>query len=231
MRIGMLLNGSYPADIRVRKEAETLAKNHDIFVLCKKTFEEKSFEIVNGVHVVRKIEYKSLAHEGIIDVLTAINFIHPYFKKETASFIEENNIEALHVHDLPLAKTALKFIEKYNLKSVLDLHENYPAALITWFAWRRNPIIRLKNKLLFGYKRWSNFEKKIIKKYGVLIAVVDEMKQRLINQYGVDENRVVVVPNTEKKEFAQNFDIKTTNYFTGLEDKFIISYVGGFGTS
>ncbi|WP_299135806.1 glycosyltransferase [uncultured Tenacibaculum sp.] len=229
MRIGMLLNGSYPADIRVRKEAETLAENHDVFILCKRISKEKSYEVVNGVHVFRKIEYKSLAHEGIIDVLTSINFIHPYFKKKTPIFIKENNIEALHVHDLPLAKTALIFTEKYNLKSILDLHENYPAALITWFAWRRNPIIRVKNKLLFGYKRWSNFERRIIKKYDVLVAVVDEMKQRLINQYGVDENRIVVVPNTEKKEFAENFDIKSTNYFTGLEDRFIISYVGGFG--
>lgn len=33
MNIGMLLNGNYPADIRVRKEAESLSENHSVFIL------------------------------------------------------------------------------------------------------------------------------------------------------------------------------------------------------
>ncbi|MDC1162534.1 hypothetical protein OAT18_03750, partial [Tenacibaculum sp.] len=67
----MLLNGNYPADIRVRKEAETLAVHHDVFVLCKKGSEEQKYEMVNGVHVVRDIEYKNVSHEGLIDVFTS----------------------------------------------------------------------------------------------------------------------------------------------------------------
>ena len=63
MNIGMLLNGSYPSDIRVRKEAETLSDAHSVFVLCTKKPTEKPFEIVNGVHIIRAISYKSLAHE------------------------------------------------------------------------------------------------------------------------------------------------------------------------
>ncbi|MFT5761966.1 MAG: glycosyltransferase involved in cell wall biosynthesis [Polaribacter sp.] len=230
MNIGMLLNGNYPADIRVRKEAETLVENnHSVFVLCKKNTDEREYEVVNGVQVIRKIEYKSVAHEGIIDVIASIGFVHPFFKKELPYFIKENKIEVLHVHDLPLAKTAFLAAKKRKLKTVLDLHENYPAALMTWFSWRKNPIIRLKNNLFFSYNRWTKHESRIIKKFDVLIAVVDEMKQRLIAQHTISENKIVIVPNSEKKEFIKNFDDSAANYFTGLEDKFIISYVGGFG--
>jgi len=230
MNIGMLLNGSYPADIRVRKEAETLVENnHSVFVLCKKNPDEKEYEVVKGVQVIRKIEYKSVAHEGIIDVIASIGFVHPFFKNKLPYFIKENKIELLHVHDLPLAKTAFLAAKKRCLKTVLDLHENYPAALMTWFSWRRNPIIRIKNNLFFSYDRWRKHESRIIKKFDILIAVVDEMKQRLIAQHAISENKIVIVPNSEKKEFIKNFDNTTTNYFTGLEDKFIISYVGGFG--
>lgn len=229
MNIGMLLNGSYPADIRVRKEAETLVENHAVFVLCKRSAGEKEYEVVNGVQVIRKIEYKNLAHEGLIDVLASVSFTHPFFKAQLPYFIKENQIDVLHVHDLPLAKTAFLAAKKYQLKTVLDLHENYPAALMTWFSWRKNPIIRLKNNMFFGYKRWSNYESRIVKKFTIVIAVVDEMKQRLIEQHKLSKENIVVVPNSEKKEFSKNFTVETPNYFSNLQDRFIISYVGGFG--
>jgi len=229
MNIGMLLNGNYPADIRVRKEAETLVNNHSVFVLCKRNPDEKEYEVVNGVQVIRKIEYKSLAHEGIIDVIASVSFMHPFFKAKLPYFIKENTIDVLHVHDLPLAKTAFLAARKYHLKTVLDLHENYPAALMTWFSWRKNPIIRLKNKLFFGYKRWRNYESRMLKKYHIIITVVDEMKQRLIAQHNLSKDNIVIVPNAEKKEFAKNFDAKTPSYFEDFQNRFIISYVGGFG--
>jgi len=230
MNIGMLLNGNYPSDIRVRKEAETLVQNnHSVFVLCKKNPNEKEYEVVNGVQIIRKIEYRNLAHEGIIDVIASVGFVHPFFKNELPYFIKENKIQVLHVHDLPLAKTAFIAAKKKQLQTVLDLHENYPAALLTWFSWRKNPIIRLKNKLFFSYDRWRRYESRMIKKFDVLIAVVDEMKQRLINQHAISEDRIVIIPNSEKKDFIKNFDESASNYFNGLDDKFIISYVGGFG--
>ena len=75
MNIGMLLNGNYPADIRVRKEAETLVENnHLVFILCKRSPGEKVYEVVNGVQIIRKIEYRSLSHEGIIDVIASVGF-------------------------------------------------------------------------------------------------------------------------------------------------------------
>ena len=225
----MLLNGNYPADIRVRKEAETLVQSHSVFVLCKRNVDEKEYEVVNGVQVIRKIEYRSLAHEGIIDVIASVSFMHPFFKTALPFFIKENKIDVLHVHDLPLAKTAFLAAKKHRLKTVLDLHENYPAALMTWFAWRKNSVIRLKNRLFFGYHRWRNYEARIVKKYSIVIAVVNEMRQRLIEQHNLLEQHIVIVPNAEKKEFAKNFKASTPNYFEDKKDRFIISYVGGFG--
>jgi len=122
MNIGMLLNGNYPSDIRVRKEAETLVQNnHSVFVLCKKNPNEKEYEVVNGVQIIRKIEYRNLAHEGIIDVIASVGFVHPFFKNELPYFIKENKIQVLHVHDLPLAKTAFIAAKKKQLQTVLDL--------------------------------------------------------------------------------------------------------------
>ncbi|QNM85923.1 glycosyltransferase [Polaribacter pectinis] len=225
----MLLDGFYPADIRVRKEAESLAEKHSVFVLCCRNNDEKQQETINNVRVLRKIHYKSFAEKGIIDIRIAINFIHPKFYKILPEIITENKIDVLHVHDLPLAKTGLKMAKKYNLKSVLDLHENYAAALLTWFSWRKSPIVRLKNKLFFSYNRWQKYENKIIKKYNQIIAVVEEMKSRIVLDTSIKFNKITVITNSEKKDFAANFSTEQKTFFKDYEDKFIISYVGGFG--
>ncbi|WP_288955416.1 glycosyltransferase [uncultured Polaribacter sp.] len=225
----MILDGYYPADIRVRKEAESLSLNHNVFVLCNKKENEKLKEVIKNVSVLRYITYKNFTEKGFIDIRLAINFIHPKFKTMLHRIIQQYKIDVLHVHDLPLAKTGYVFAKKYNLVSVLDLHENYAAALLTWFSWRKNIFIRLKNKIFFGYKRWQNYENKIIKKYDHIIAVVEEMKNRIVADTGVDNQKITVITNSEKKEFANNFKSQHNSFFKENKDKFIISYVGGFG--
>ena len=62
-----------------------------------------------------------------------------------------------------------------------------------------------------------------------MIAVVDEMKARLIDQHQIDSKKIVIVPNAEKKDFAKNFEAHLPDYFKEEKERFIISYVGGFG--
>ncbi len=225
----MIVDGYYPADIRVRKEAESLALKHNIFILCCRKANDKEFEIIKNVTVLRKIYYKSFREKGLIDMRLAINFIHPKFKRSLPKIIQEHKIDVLHVHDLPLAKTGYMFAEKFNLVSILDLHENYAAALLTWFSWRKSLIIRLKNKLFFNYQRWQNYENRIIKKYDKIIAVVEEMKERIVADTVIDAQKITVITNSEKKEFAHKFIAQKDSLFKENIDKFIISYVGGFG--
>jgi glycosyltransferase involved in cell wall biosynthesis len=225
----MILDGYYPADIRVRKEAESLALKHNVFVLCCRKENEKEIESIEKVTVLRNVFYKSFTEKGLIDMRLAINFIHPKFKNILPKIITEHKIDVLHVHDLPLAKTGYQIAKKHNLISVLDLHENYAAALLTWFSWRKNPIIRLKNKLFFNYQRWQNYENNILKKYDKIIAVVQEMKDRIVVDTSIEANKITVITNSEKKEFTTNFHSGNDHFFTEYKEKFIISYVGGFG--
>lgn len=225
----MILDGYYPSDIRVRKEAESLATQFNVFVLCVKNKNEVASEIVNGVHVKRFISYKSFTQKGIVDILVAVHFIHPFFKNQLDSFIKTNRIDVLHVHDLPLAKTAYLSAKKHAVKKVLDLHENYPEALKTWFSWRKSLAIRLKNKLFFSYKRWADYEKNILPKFDKIIAVADEMKERLITKHQIDSSKIVVITNSEKKEFAKKFRVNNQEHTILDSNRYNIVYVGGIG--
>ncbi|MGY8911235.1 MAG: glycosyltransferase, partial [Flavobacteriales bacterium] len=132
-----------------------------------------------------------------------------------------------HVHDLPLAGTGFKF--KNNVKKIyLDLHENYPEALKTWFLWKQNSIIKVKNALFFNSDNWSKKEKKYCEKYDKVICVVEEMKAKLIAKFNIENEKLIVVSNHEKKSFAANFNEEVAQNIISNKD-FSITYVGGFG--
>lgn len=227
LKIGMLLDAFYPTDIRVYKEATALIQaGYEVHLLCKRRKGEQTYEEVDRLKVHRINAGKSNMAKGIVDVITAINFVNPFFRKTLPDFITSNEINVLHIHDLPLFKTGFEMKHKYNLKLVADFHENYPEALKVWFTWKKNKLLRLKNRLFFSYNRWKSYETFAIKKADYLITVVEEMKNRIVDQNICDETKIFVVTNTEEKSFA-NSPIDTDIY--GLKDEYIITYTGNIG--
>lgn len=77
-------------------------------------------------------------------------------------------------------------------------------------------------------KQWSRKEEKYCQKYDVVVCVVEEMKQKLIENFNINPDKLVVVSNFEKKEFASNFLNSFSQNIISPQD-FSITYVGGFG--
>ena len=108
MSYTMILDGSYPQDIRVRKEAESIAyAGIDIQVITRWKEGEKREETINGVKVFRLGSSYTHSYKGINDILTSIFFIDFPFKKALNNFLKKENVTVLHVHDLPLIKTVV----------------------------------------------------------------------------------------------------------------------------
>jgi len=224
----MLLDGEYPKDIRVRKEAESLVEmGFSVLVVCPRKSGLLEEESHNGVLIYRFGKNYTFYKKGIYDILGAINFVNPFFKRGLRESLRKFKIDHIHVHDLPLAKTALKFKNKISGKVILDLHENYPEGLKIWGAWKTNSLIRLKDKVFFNYRKWFNYEKKMVWKVDQIIAVVDEMKERLVKIHEIDRNKVVVVTNSEKIDFQQNKS--NSKLIDSFQENFTIAYVGGIG--
>ncbi|WP_083903256.1 glycosyltransferase [Polaribacter sp. MED152] len=226
--ICMIVDGAYPNDIRVRKEAESLAENgKNVLVVCPRKKDDVQSEIINDVTIFRIGTNYTNSKKGIYDIIESVTNINPLFYKGLKLAFQKYQIAYLHVHDLPLAGTGFMF--KNHVKRIyLDLHENYPEALKTWFLWKQSKLIQFKNRLFMNPKLWSKKEEKYCKKYDKVICVVEEMKTKLIANFGIDERKLVVVSNHEKKEFADNFKHAVAqNIITDKE--FSITYVGGFG--
>ena len=108
-----------------------------------------------------------------------------------------------------------------------DFHENYPEALKVWFQWKTNPLIRLKNNIFFGYKRWTKYESWAVNNSDYVIAVVEEMKARIISEQAQAQEKVVVVTNTENIAFAKSELFE--DIYQVDANKFILAYTGGVG--
>ena len=225
----MIVDGAYPNDIRVRKQAETLAESQKkVLVVCPRGKDDLQLEIVNNVEIFRIGNNYTSVKKGVCDVFESIFNINPLFYFGLKKVFKKYDIDYLHVHDLPLASTGQWFSSRVRNKIYLDLHENYPEALKTWFLWKQNSILKLKNFIFMNPEKWSKKEKKYCNKYDKIICVVDEMKEKLITNFGIDPKKMVVVSNHEKKDFITNFKQKTIQNIINKED-FSITYVGGFG--
>jgi len=227
-KVLMMLNAAYPSDIRVKKEAGALiTAGFEVHLLCLRKKGELPAEVFEGIHVHRIEAGTNNYQLAFWDVVMSVNFIHPRFRKAAASILKEASISIIHVHDLPLAGTALSLKKSMNVKVVVDFHENYPEALRTWFQWKTNLLARLKNYLFLNPERWAGFEKKTVEQADVIIAVVDEMKARLISEHGANPEKIVVVTNTEDKGFVKQ--ALDPNVYGTLKGKFIVTYSGGIG--
>jgi len=227
-KILMLLNAPYPSDIRVKKESDALlSAGFEIHLLCLRKKNEAYQQEFEGIRITRIDAGTNNYMLAFWDVTMSILFYHPRFLNAARKLLLNENIPVIHIHDLPLAGTALHQKKELGTKVVVDFHENYPEALKTWFKWKKNPIVKLKNYLFMNPQRWTTFEQKASEQSDAIIAVVDEMKARIIHEHNIKPEKITVVTNTEDKGFVkQKLD---PSVYQTLPSKFILTYSGGIG--
>lgn len=222
----MLLNAPYPPDIRVKKEIDALTEaGFEIALVCHKKENTQSVEKQGALTIYRIHVGGNKYVLTFWDILLALKLPHFTFLKKSKELIKKEGFVAVHVHDLPLCITALKLKKVGSIAVVCDFHENYPDAITNWLARAKNPILKLKNKLFMGYSRWFAIEKEVSAKADIVIAVVDEMKERISINHGIQRQKIAVVTNSEEKNFInQTLD---PDVYCEWPESFVLTYTGG----
>lgn len=231
MRIGMILANVFPPDIRVEKEARTLLKaGHDVYLLCLKAPGLAANDVYDGIKLYRRDFYfcqKLSVMRKFGKLMDRITFKNYKLMNQMIKFVDENSIDALHIHDLPMVWDAIIIGEKKGIKVIADLHENYPEAVQFQFI-NTNSKAKFIMKYLDNLDRWKKYEKKCLNQVNHAIVVVDEAKQHIVNDYGIPEDKITVISNTEDVNFFE--DIKLNQDLINFyKDHFVITYIGGFG--
>ena len=219
MRIGMILDKTFPPDPRVENEAMALIKSgHKVFLFCLKYDDKDGNEIVNGIQVKRylsnKLEYKLSA------LAYTFSFYTNLMAKKIAHFLSENKIEAIHIHDMRIADAVFKANKKYDLPTVLDLHDNMPEVMKEYPHLQKFP-----GKNLISPQKWKIKEEEFIAKVDKVITVSHEFIEEVIDRTGIKQEKIILVPNTVQRSFYNNVVIDediTEKYWKS----FTILYLG-----
>lgn len=220
MRIGMILDGPIPPDPRVENEARMLAKTgHQVQVLSISADFRQSEQVKDDYRICR-VHFPKF----ILKKLSAlINFVPAYYwllQPKIRTFINKNNIDALHIHDLHMAIPVIKVNRHFNLPLVIDLHENFPAAMLL-FKYANT----LPNKWFVRPQAWKKKEGKILHFVNKIITVSEHYKQNLLNQYAfLSQDDIFSYPNVPDINELQSYPID--NEILQKKQGFTLFYFG-----
>ena len=210
----MLLENEFLRDPRVEKEVETLHKaGHNIIVAAITPSDLSGKESLENCTVLRKhiSKFTLKSSVGALKFPFYFNFWRSFIKE----IVKKHDIDVIHVHDLPLSRIGIEIKNKFGLKLVIDLHENWPALLKV-----SSHTNTLAGKLLSSEKQWRHYEKDSVKQADAIITVVDEMKNRIV-ETGISPDKIIVLQNTPVIHSLS--EIK----FEPDEEFFTLLYVGG----
>ena len=211
----MLLDHPFPPDTRVENEMKSLTEaGHEVHVACFQKNEELLLENTEFGIIHRKPVSKFI-YKSSVGVLKS-PFYFNYWRLYIDELFEKYKFDAIHVHDLPLAKVGYEAKCKYCVRFILDLHENWPVLL--QLSKHTNTIL---GKLLSSNSQWVKYEKEMCGLADKIIVVVDEAKSR-VNSLGIDSKKIEVVSNTLN---INQFDPIEREGFK--QDIFRMLYVGG----
>jgi len=223
MRIGMILDKTFPPDPRVENEAISLVENgFKVYLFCLKyDNNQPENEVINGINVIRyqssTLEYK----------LSALVYSFPFYTnsmyKKVSNFLLNYDIEAVHIHDIRIAEAVFKANRKLKLPIVLDLHDNMPEIMKYYPHVQKFP-----GKYLISLKKWKLKEEGFIRKATKIITVSNEFKDEVLDRINIDTAKINVVPNTVRKSFYKDYDVDK-NILNKYKNDFVILYLGDTG--
>ena len=223
MRIGMILDNEYLVDARVPNEARYLAQQgHEVYVLCINFDNRLHFETVDGVNIVRFNMSRSRKNIlfGMVNTFPRYDYI---WERRIRKFIVEYKIEALHAHDLYMARATYCANRKFSLPITLDLHENYPDA-VKGYTWANT----FPRKLLARPEKWKKKEYRYLSYADNIVVLSDGFKQTLCEEY----------PDLAAKNFAVYSNVPDVDWLLSFpiipdilekEGHFILLYFGVIG--
>jgi glycosyltransferase involved in cell wall biosynthesis len=225
MNVGMVLRGQYPPDIRVRKEAAALcAAGHEVRLLCLAGDGDEPDE-VEGVEVER-LDWGglSLPRRAVNRASYLFASFDTVWYRRLRAFVAAHDVDVLHVHDLPLVRTALWVARRGDTRVVADLHENYPAAVEQYRA-EKPRLERLRDDLVRPRSRIRRANREALHEADATLTVVEEARDHYLAAYDAPAERVHVVSNTVDLSMWDAADATPA----AVPEGFVVSYVGSFG--
>lgn len=142
-RVLAIVLSSYPSDVRVRREAETLVEaGFAVDLICYRKAHQPEFEKINGVRVFRLPMRRKRA--GKLRYLWEYISFTVRSMRKAAQLSREHSYGLVHVHNMPdLLVFSAWFPRRRGARVLLDLHDPMPEVYRTKYGLpEHHPVIR-----------------------------------------------------------------------------------------
>lgn len=216
-KILMLLQSPFIDDERVRREISSLSKaGFRVSLICNQYLKETISK--EGIDFNLHINGAPFNSEMLNKVINFPFFLNPRFAFKILLVFLREKPDVVHTHDLPMAPFGLILKLLFRVKFVLDLHENYPDALI---YFKKKGIINY----LFKNPKLARILEIIALKYAdKVVVVVEEHKEKLISE-NVLPSKIVVIKNTLDIPYFSLF-MSNPLIVSKYSSKFVLLYEG-----
>ncbi len=193
MRILKVWDGEYPWDVRAEKVCQALTgAGHAVHMVARNRDARIGREVLPECTVHRLAPWRLLGRK-----LDAASQFPAFFNPRWLSLMlrvgRDEGCDLVLVRDLPLAPTAVFAAHLLRVPVVLDMAENYPAMirdLWTTSSTRFGDSLVRNPKAVEAVERWT------MANVDHTVVVVEESRDRLVRDLGIDPSRITVVGNT-----------------------------------
>jgi len=220
MNVLMILDGEFPPDERVEKEAISLiSSGNKVFILCLDYGNSGDSENYRGIEIIRMRIRKQLRNKLQVTYLI-FPFYRRLWKRKIESVIIEKAIDVIHIHDLPLSDIGIRLRKKYNLRVVCDQHEFYSSWIVKTAHYNT-----FAGKIIGFFSNWEKYEKKYLSTADLVVTVESPLLELYVSTRNVARSKIIVLPNTPSKAVfnPENIDHAIVNLY---KDDFMLLYAG-----
>lgn len=220
MNILMILDGLFPPDERVEKEAVSLInEGHKVSIMCLNYGDQKDHEVYRGISVQR-IRIKKSFRNKIQATYLIFPLYRAIWKKNIRYYLKANECDAIHIHDLPLSDIALSLKKKSGIRVICDQHEYYSNWIINT-AHYNTPA----GKFVSLLSNWKSYEKKCLSRADKVITVEEPLKKIYLEGLPINDDKIIVLPNTPSGDVFNNSNIDQ-EIVNRYQSDFVIFYAG-----
>lgn len=215
MNILMVLEGVFPQDERVEKEIVSLReKGHDVRIATYSFISLPFSEEYEGYTIYRKRLSKFLYKLSAATLV--LPFYFAFWRKYLLTIYKEWKFDAIHVHDLPLAKLGYEFKRDFGTYFVADQHEFYSNWIVKAAHYNKLP-----GKIIKLLSNWKKYEYSYLHKADLICTVEQPLKELYIKLHQLDSEKIVVIANTPLKKIYSKKKRRRE------DESFILFYCGG----
>jgi glycosyltransferase involved in cell wall biosynthesis len=218
--VGMVLERDFPPDDRPEKEALSLIEaGYNVHLLCFTWQDRPLKENYKSIQITR-FKISRTLYKKLSPTYLAFPFYRLIWKKHIERFVRENNLDIIHIHDLPMTDIVHTEAQKHNCKVVCDQHEY-------WSDWIVNTAHynSFLGKIIKAMSNWKKYEKENLQKADLVVTVTDPLNACYKNEVGIDPAKVLTVPNTPTRAIfkKENVDPAIVEKY---KNEFVIFYAG-----